>query len=51
MKIRLAKTSNHLTFLMKRNTHDIVPRILMLKAPYQSHRSFKIILRASIALR
>jgi hypothetical protein len=51
MKIQLAKTSNHLTIRMKRKTRDIVPKVLMLKAPYHSRRSFKITLLASIALR
>jgi hypothetical protein len=50
LKIQLAKTSNHLTFLMKCKTRDIVPEGLMLKAPYHSHRSSKITLRASKAL-
>ena len=50
LKIQLAKTSNHLTFLMKCKIHDIVPKGLLLKAPYHSHRSYKITLRASKAL-
>jgi hypothetical protein len=50
LKIQLAKTSNHLTFLMKCKTHDIVPKGLLLKAPYHSHHSSKITLRARKAL-
>jgi hypothetical protein len=50
LKIQLAKSSNHLTFLMKCKTHEIVPKGLMLKAPYHSHRSSKKTLRASKTL-
>jgi hypothetical protein len=49
LKILLAKTSNHLTFLMKCKTPDIVPKGLILKAPYNSHRSSKITVGASKA--
>jgi hypothetical protein len=48
LKIQLAKTSNHLTFLMKCKNHDIVPKVLLLKAPYHTHRSSKIALSPEI---
>jgi hypothetical protein len=50
LRFQLSKTSNHLTFLMKCKTHDIVPKGLILKAPYHSHRSSRITLRAIKAL-
>jgi hypothetical protein len=48
IKIQLAKTSNHLAFLMKCKIH-IFPKDLTLEAPYHSYR-FKITLRASMVL-
>jgi hypothetical protein len=50
MKSQLTKTSNHVTFLMKCQASNIVPKDLALNEPYQSHRSAKISLRASKAL-
>jgi hypothetical protein len=42
VKIQLAKTSDHLTFLMKCKVLDTVPKGLILKAPYHRHHSSKI---------
>jgi hypothetical protein len=50
VKIRPAKTSDHLTFLTKCKVRVIFPKGFTLKAPCHSHRSSKITLQASKAL-
>jgi hypothetical protein len=40
----------HITFLMRCKSQDIIPKGLSLKAPHNSHRSSKIVQRASKAL-
>jgi hypothetical protein len=47
---QLAKTLNHIIFLMRCKSSDIIPLGLRLKTPVNSHRTTKIALRASRAL-
>jgi hypothetical protein len=49
-KIHLAKTHNHITFLMRCKSHHIIPKGLLLIPPFSSYRSSRIATRASQAL-
>jgi hypothetical protein len=50
LKIQLAKTLNHITFLMRCKSQSIIPKGLLVKTPYSSRRSYKIAHRASMAI-
>jgi hypothetical protein len=49
LKIQLAETLNHITFLMRSKSQGIIPRGFSIKTPFNSRRSSKIAQRASQA--
>jgi hypothetical protein len=49
-KLELAKTLNHITFLMRCKSQGIIPKGFSIKTPINSRRSSNIVQRASKAL-